>query len=90
MHVTMTDRGYQSLRFNDQAGNAGIAEQSPAIDHGNPTRTDPGSSYLLLGRQGSPVQLSVEQVGELVEYLERWLEHGRFVRHPPGDLHRCI
>jgi hypothetical protein len=27
MKVTMTSRGYQSLRFVDQAGNRGIAEQ---------------------------------------------------------------
>jgi hypothetical protein len=84
MKVTMTSRGYQSVRFVDQAGNRGIAEQSSAIDAGNPTRDQPGSSYLLLGREDSPVQLNIDQVGELVEYLERWLEEGKLVASVPG------
>jgi hypothetical protein len=67
----------------DQAGQHGIAEQSSAIDHANPTWNRPGSSYLLLGRQDAPLQLSVEQVGELVEYLEKWLDEGKFVRMAP-------
>lgn len=77
MKVTMTPRGYQSIQFADQAGNRGIAEQSSAIDYGNPTWDKPGSSYLLIGRQDAPLQLSVDQVGELVEYLQTWLEEGK-------------
>jgi hypothetical protein len=86
MKVTMTPRGYQSVQFVDQAGQRGIAEQSNEIDHGNPTWDRPGSSYLLLGRQEAPLQLSVEQVGELVEYLENWLDEGRFVRTAPEPV----
>jgi len=44
------------------------------VDCGNPTYDKPGSSYLLLGRQDAPVQLSIDQVGELAEYLQKWLE----------------
>lgn len=89
MKVTMTPRGYQSVQFTDQARHRGIAEQSSEIDRGNPTWTDPGSSYVLLGRQDAPVQLNIEQVGELVEYLQRWLESGRFdvvIEPPPTRL----
>lgn len=41
------------------------------------------TSGLILATRShdAPVQLRVEQAGELVEYLERWLEHGRLVRH---------
>jgi hypothetical protein len=35
------------------------------------------SSFLLLGREEAPLKLNVEQAGALVEYLQRWLEHGR-------------
>jgi hypothetical protein len=68
------------------AGQRGIAEQSSEIDHGNPTWHQPGSSYLLLGSQDAPLQLSVEQVGELVEYLEKWLDEGKFVRAAPETV----
>jgi hypothetical protein len=86
MIVTTTGRGYQSVQFADQAGNRGIAEQSSEIDPANPTLDQPGSSYLLLGRIDAPVTLSIEQVGELVEYLERWLDEGKFVQHNPEAL----
>ena len=81
MKVTTTPRGFQSVQFTDQAGHCGIAEQSGAVDYGNPTYDQAGSSYLLLGRQDAPVQLSIDQVGELVEYLQKWLEDGCFVSH---------
>jgi hypothetical protein len=38
----------------------------------------------LLGREDSPVQLNIDQVGELVEYLERWLEEGKLAVSVPG------
>src|SRR5262245_14536675 len=83
MKVTTTARGYQSLQFTDQAGKRGIAEQSGDVDYANPTYDQAGSSYLLIGRQDAPVQLSIDQVGELVEYLQKWLEDGCFVRPVP-------
>jgi len=30
------------------------------------------------------VQLSIDQVGELVEYIEKWLENGEFLRSAPS------
>ena len=90
MRVTMTAQGFQSLQFTDQAGNRCIAEQSREVDPSNPTSDHAGSSYLLLGRQDAPVQLSIDQVGELVEYLEKWLENGQFVRSAPNAADRGV
>jgi hypothetical protein len=59
----------QSIQFVDQDGNRGIAEQSKEIDPSNRTWTDANTSYL-----------NNDQVGELVEYLQKWLEEGRFVQ----------
>lgn len=83
MKVTTTARGYQSIQFVDQAGHCGIAEQSGGVDHANPTADVPGSSYLLLGRQDAPLQLNIDQVGELVEHLQKWLEEGKFTSSAP-------
>src|SRR5262245_16837212 len=79
MRVTRTAGGLQSLQFVDEAGNRCIAEQSPEVDPNNPCADQVGSSYLLLGRHDAPVQLNLDQVGELVEWLQKWLEHGEFM-----------
>ena len=78
MDVHVTDRGLQSIHFSDDQGRPGILEQSPGIDYGNSTYDVPNSSFVLLSRKDAPLQLNLEQVGELVEYLQVWLEHGRF------------
>jgi hypothetical protein len=52
----------------------------PVTRHRTPS---PTVLYLLLGREETPLKLSIEQVGELVEYLEKWLDEGRFVRKAP-------
>src|SRR5262249_34535023 len=46
------------------------------------------TSYLFLGRQDAPVQLNIDQVGELVEYLQQWLECGKFAEAPRVALQR--
>jgi len=89
MKVMTTPHGFQSVQFTDETGKVGIAEQCGGVDYANPTADQAGSSYLLLGRQDAPVQLNMEQVGELVEYLEKWLEYGCFVqpaRHKHGAV----
>src|SRR5262249_16121316 len=73
MKVTTTPHGFQSVQFTDEAGKIGIAEQCGGVDYANPTADQPGRSYLLLGRQDAPVQLNMEQVAELVGYLQKWL-----------------
>jgi hypothetical protein len=74
----VTDRGLQHIQFIDDQGNPGTLEQSPEIDYSNPTADVPNTSYVLLGRRDTPLQLSIDQVGELVDYLQTWLEHGQF------------
>lgn len=78
MEVHVTDRGLQCVYFTDNRGNPGILQQSPEIDYSNPTADEPNTSYVVLGRRDAPVQLTIDQVGELVEYLQTWLEYGRF------------
>jgi hypothetical protein len=78
MEVHVTDRGLQRIQFTDDYGNPGILEQAPGIDYGNPAHDVPNSSFVLLGHRDAPLQLNLEQVGALVEYLQAWLEHGQF------------
>jgi hypothetical protein len=85
MKVTTTAQGYQSVQFVDQAGNSGVLEQSKEIDPSNPTADQPGTSYVLLGRKDSVLQLNIDQVSELVEYLQKWLEEGKFVKGSAGS-----
>jgi hypothetical protein len=80
MKVKTTPRGYQSIEFTDQAGKRGVLEQTGGTDYGNPTWDQSGTSYVLLGRKDAPIQLNIDQVGELVEHLQAWLEDGRFCK----------
>jgi len=78
MEVHVTDRGLQRIQFADDQGKPGILEQAPGTDYGNPTYDVPNSSYVLLGCQEAPLKLNLDQVGELVEFLQVWLERGQF------------
>ncbi|MFO0969942.1 MAG: hypothetical protein U0793_30685 [Gemmataceae bacterium] len=76
MKVKMTPTGVQSIDFVDQAGARGVLKQTSGRDYGNPTWDQPNSSYVLLGVKDAPLKLNMDQVAELVEYLQTWLETG--------------
>src|SRR5262245_56277958 len=69
----------------EQESDMRLAECSSEIDHSNPTWTQPGSSYLLIGRQDTPVQLNIDQLDELVKYLQGWLETAKLAEKTLGS-----
>lgn len=79
MQVRTTPRGLQCISFADQDENPAILEQTSGIDHANPTFDESNSSFVLLGQKDAPAKLSMDQVAELVSYLQTWLEDGKFV-----------
>jgi len=78
MQVRMTPRGLQRISFVDQDDKPAILEQTNSIDYANPTFDEANSSFVLLGRKDAPVKLNMDQVAEVVGYLQTWLEDGRF------------
>jgi hypothetical protein len=76
MQVTTTRRGLQRISFVDHDDKPAILEQTSGIDYDNPTFDQPSSSFVLLGRKDAPVKLTMDQVAELVGYLQTWLEEG--------------
>jgi hypothetical protein len=79
MQVTTTPRGLQRISFVDHDDQPAILEQTSGIDYANPTFDQPNSSFVLFGRKDAPVKLNMDQVAELVGYLQTWLEEGVFV-----------
>ena len=78
MQVRTTPRGLQRITFVDQDGKPAILEQTSGIDYANPTFDEANSSFVLLGQKDAPVKLNMDQVAELVGYLQTWLEEGQF------------
>ena len=76
MQVTTTPRGLQRIPFVDQDDKPAILEPTRGIDYGNPTHDEPNSSFVLLGRKDAPIKLNLDQVADLVGYLNVWLEEG--------------
>src|SRR5688572_16101042 len=79
MQVTRTPRGLQRISFVDHDDKPAILEQTSGSDYGNPTYDEANSSFVLLGRKDAPVKLNMDQIAELVEYLQTWLEKGVLV-----------
>ncbi len=75
MTENKSERGFQSIECEPYLqGNTILIAQSSAIGNYKDAIKKPGSSYLWVGHYHC---LNREQVTQLRDYLNRWLEDGR-------------
>lgn len=83
MKTETTERGFRCLMHPEYLTpneELRLAQESSAIGNYEDAMGKPGSSYLWIG---SKFHLDREQVAELVEYLNGWLDTGRLPESIP-------
>ena len=83
MEVRKTDRGFEVIDFNDQYGEECSLQQSSLAIY-----QPPGTSAVWFGVNKNRMHLTLEQVKELLPYLQAWVENGSFIvaREKPEEL----
>ena len=79
MHVNRTERGFEQLVHPECVSPqdvSSIAAMSFAVGDYENSHSDPGSSYLWIGKDH---HLNREEVAELIAHLQRWLDTGSMV-----------
>ncbi len=73
MEVDHTARGFELIEFTDRNGQDCSLQQSSAADF-----QDPGTSAVWFGVGETRMHLSLEQVKELIPFLQAWVDNGSF------------
>lgn len=79
MKIDKTNRGFQTLICGTypEEGEGAITWQSSAIGDYDNSFDLPGSSYLWFGGE-KKFHLNREEVQELIDHLQRWVDTGNF------------
>lgn len=86
MKVQTTPRGFEIVCWNDVNAEVCQLQQSSAIDFNNAKGlSDPGSSFVWLGRQDDRMHLDRGMVKDLIVALQRWLDTGSFENAVPVE-----
>jgi hypothetical protein len=73
LEIKKTERGFELIEFTDRNGQQCSLQQSSAAVY-----EQPGSSAVWFGIGDQKMHLSLEQVKELLPFLQRWTENGSF------------
>lgn len=80
MNIDHTSRGLEIVPFVDRGQCCCSLQQSSAIDVNQPNAIGrPGGTCIWLGADAARMHLGYDQVRDLVEHLQAWLETGSFV-----------
>lgn len=84
MKTATNDKGFRSTilpQYGDKKADARLLTESTMIGEHEDSLTNPGSSYLWIG---STHHLDRDEVSELINHLQTWLETKR-LPEPNGD-----
>lgn len=81
--IIRTDRGFQLIRFRDHNGSNSTLQQSSLAIY-----EQPGTSAVWLGIEGERMHLNLEQVKDLIEALQNWVDEGTFDKEEAGDVEK--
>jgi hypothetical protein len=77
MKTEQTDRGFRYLMhdiYGNTSESARLISESSAIGNYKDSMSRPGSSFLWVGEHH---HLNREEVNQLVDYMNHWLQHKR-------------
>ena len=81
MEVRYTERGFEIIDFTDEYGEKCSLQQSSLAIY-----EPPGTSAIWFGVNEKRMHLTIDQVKELLPYLQSWVENGSFglasAQHP--------
>jgi len=82
MKMKQSDRGFRYVEhpaYTENAAPARLVGESSAVGDYDDSLSRPGSSFLFFGLDAARHHLNREEVAELVQLLQHWLDHGQLL-----------